>query len=123
MIRQKLLRNSAALRAGNSSNEKFDGNKEITSAFVFLKGRLTSQSVILYRDFSLPFVVDIDASKISFGAALSQRKKKEVSLTQCASYRMDYLERAHSARENEALAVIFALRKCHVHSLIPGTLA
>ena len=48
---------------------------ECTEAFEALKQRLTTTPVLAYADFSLPFIVEIDASYQGLGAVLSQEQE------------------------------------------------
>ena len=54
------------------SAKQFDWTGECNNAFLCLKSCLTSAPVLVYPDFSKPFVVDTDASNGAVGGVLSQ---------------------------------------------------
>lgn len=87
-------------------------------AFDDLRCKLTSPPVLAFPDFEVPFIVETDASSVSVGAVLVQRKKKgKIHFIQFASRTMNELERNYSPCEWEALAVNFSLRKIHIYLL------
>uniref|UniRef100_A0A8C1Z3K3 Reverse transcriptase/retrotransposon-derived protein RNase H-like domain-containing protein n=1 Tax=Cyprinus carpio TaxID=7962 RepID=A0A8C1Z3K3_CYPCA len=51
---------------------------ECQSSFEPLKGKLTSAPVLAYADFSLPFILEVDASHGGLGAVLSQEQQGKV---------------------------------------------
>ncbi|MCJ8749885.1 hypothetical protein PDJAM_G00192760 [Pangasius djambal] len=51
---------------------------ECQSGFEELKGRLTTAPVLAYADFSLPFILEVDASHGGLGAVLSQEQQGKV---------------------------------------------
>ena len=53
-------------------NAKFKQSKESQLAFEELKHHLVSSLVLVYLDFSKPFILDTDASDTGIGAVLSQ---------------------------------------------------
>ena len=79
---------------------------ECDEAFNLLKQRLTTAPVLAYADFSLPFIVEIDASYQGLGAVLSQEqegkrrpiafasralKKTEKNMTNYSSMKLEFL--------------------------------
>ncbi|CDF33201.1 unnamed protein product [Chondrus crispus] len=87
-------------------------------AFDELRIKLTSPPVLAYPDFEKAFVVETDASSVSVGAVLAQKKEDgKIHPIQYASRTMNTSERKYSACEREALAVIFALKKFRVYVL------
>ena len=60
-------------------------NTECTEAFESLKHKLTSAPVLGYPDFSLPFILEVDASSSGLGAVLSQKQEKGLVVISYAS--------------------------------------
>ena len=107
---------AAVLHAATSGNARLKRTGEMQEAFDELRIKLTSPTILAYSDFDKPFVVETDASLVSVGAVLAQKKDDgKIHLIQYASRTMNPSERKYSACEREALAVIFALKKFRVH--------
>lgn len=51
---------------------------ECQQSFVHLKAKLTIAPVLAYADFSLPFILEVDASYGGLGAVLSQMQEGKV---------------------------------------------
>lgn len=73
---RKFIKNFAALAAPINKNmrktEEFNWTKECEDSFNKFKSILTSPNVLYYPDFTQPFVITCDASKIACGSVLSQ---------------------------------------------------
>ena len=109
---------SATLHEATSRTKPFIWTHEMTSSFNDLKNRLVSPPILAMPNFSLPFVVETDASNVAVGAVLAQTQEDgKVHPVQYASRTMSAAERKYSACEREALAVVFALRKFRVYLL------
>ena len=66
---------AAVLHAATSGNGRLKWTEEIQEAFDELRIKLTSPPVLAYPDFEKPFVLETDASSVSVGAVLAQKKK------------------------------------------------
>ena len=85
---------SAALHRGTSGVGKLVWTEEMSTAFEILKGKLTAPPVLALPDFDAPFVVETDASSISLGAGLAQKKSDgKIHPVQYASRTMTKTER------------------------------
>lgn len=54
--------------------------EQCQASFEELKSRLTSAPVLVYADFSLPFILEVDTSHGGLGAVLSQEQGGKVRL-------------------------------------------
>lgn len=82
------------------------------SAFVQLKEKLTSAPTLGYADFTLPFVLETDASKLGLGAVLYQHQKGKKSVIAYASRRLrgpERNDRNYSSMKLELLALKWAV--------------
>lgn len=88
------------------------------TAFQTLKVKLISPPVQDFPDFDKPSIVELDASCISLGAVLAQKKYEgRIHPIQYACKTMTDTEKKYSTCEREALVVIFALKKFLVYLL------
>ena len=71
-----------------------------------MKLRLCSTPVLTYPDFSLPFILDTDASQHGIGAVLSQIQCGEEKVIAFASRTLTKAERRYSVTRKELLAVV-----------------
>ena len=109
---------SAALHQATSGTGKLVWTEEMTFAFESLKKKLTEPPVLAFPDFDAPFVVETDASNVSLGAVLAQKKGDgKIHPLQYASRTMTSAERNYSTSEREALVIRFALKKFRVYLL------
>ncbi len=92
----------------------FDGawDEQCQSGFEKLKGRLTTAPVLAYADFSLPFILEVDASHGGLGAVLSQEYEGRVRPIAYASRSLRPTERNmdnYSSMKLEFLALKWAM--------------
>ena len=93
-------------------NEKVDINDEnYKAAFLKLKQIITSDQILAYPDFELPFILTTDASNYALGAVLSQIQNKIERPIAFASRTLNKCETNYSTIEKEALAIIWAVNK------------
>lgn len=92
--------------AKNSDITKF-WNEDCQSAFEQLKTRLTSAPLLAYPDFSLPFILETDASNCGLGAVLSQLQGGQLRVLAYASRGLRNPERTagYSSARIELLAL------------------
>jgi hypothetical protein len=81
------------------------------AAFKKLKELVTSSPVMAAPDFSLPFVIQTDASAVGVGAVLLQEKDGKYVTIMYASRALSKQERKYSAVERECLAIVWAIEK------------
>ncbi len=62
-------------------------------SFEGLKGKLTTAPVLAYADFSIPFILEVDASNQGLGAVLSQENEGKVRPVAYASRSLRPTER------------------------------
>lgn len=79
-------------------------------AFDELKHKLTSAPVLIYPDFSKPFILTCDASNHAIGAVLSQGPDGQDRPIAYASRTLNKSESNYSTTEKELLAIIFGCK-------------
>lgn len=79
-------------------------------AFDELKHKLTSAPVLIYPDFSKPFILTCDASNYAIGAVLSQGPKGQERPIAYASRTLNKSETNYNTTEKELLAVLFGCK-------------
>ena len=79
--------------------------------FEFVKGLLVSAPILRCPDFSLPFIIQSDASNIGTGSTLSQMFDNEEHPVAYASCSFTDTQRRWSTVERECYAIVFALKK------------
>lgn len=86
--------------------------KQCEESFQNLKSRLVSAPVLAYADFSLPFILEVDASLSGLGAVLSQEQNGRLSPVAYASRALTQSKRNmpnHSSMRLEFLALKWAM--------------
>ena len=91
--------------------EKIEWSVECEQAFKKLKYILTTEPVLKAPDYSVPFVVQTDASDCGIGAVLSQTGEdgKEHPIAY-ASRKLQSREKHYATIEKECLAIVWALK-------------
>ena len=84
----------------------FKWTTECDTAFAELKLRLCTSPVLVFPDFTKPFILDTDASQCGIGAVLSQVQCGEEKVIAFASRTLTKAERRYSVTRKELLAVI-----------------
>jgi transposase InsO family protein len=86
-------------------------------AFKELKDKLCTTPVLAFPDFSLPFILTTDASKLALGAILSQVQNGEERPIAYASRQTNKAEQSYAATEAEMLAMVWATKhfRCYLH--------
>eukprot|EP00731_Ephydatia_muelleri_P019461 Em0012g286a len=85
-------------------------SKECNDAFFDLKKRLVSSPILTLPDFSLPFVLDTDASGDGLGAVLAQNVDGVERVVAYASRALSRTEKKYCATRREMLALVWAAR-------------
>ncbi len=98
------------VRAGKSFRDAW--SEQCQQSFAELKVKLTTAPVLAYADFSLPFVLEVDASYGGLGAVLSQEQGGRVRPIVYASRSLRPTERNmvnYSSMKLEFLALKWAM--------------
>jgi len=90
---------------------------EFQQAFDELKGILSTEPLLIYPDFSQPFIVACDASTKAVGAVLSQRRNGKAHPIAYTSRQLNPAESKYSVTELELLAFLFATKqlRCYLY--------
>ncbi|KAJ8014292.1 hypothetical protein DPEC_G00038740 [Dallia pectoralis] len=110
----KLVAHLGATKSKRKAERAVIGNwtEECHSSFEALKARLTSAPVLAYADFSLPFILEVDASHGGLGAVLSQEQHGRVRPVAYASRGLKPTERNmvnYSSMRPEFVALKWAM--------------
>jgi hypothetical protein len=95
----------------------FEWGSEQQETFAKLKNELSQEPLLIYPNFSQPFIVACDASTKAVGAILSQVKDgKERPVVYCTR-QFNSAESKYSIIELELLAFIFAVKqfRCYLY--------
>jgi hypothetical protein len=95
----------------------FEWTDEHQQAFDMLKQILSTEPLLIYPDFTQPFIVACDASAKAIGAVLSQLKNGEERPIAYCSRQLNPVESKYSVTESELLAFIFATKqfRCYLY--------
>jgi hypothetical protein len=90
---------------------------EHQKAFEGLKKVLSTEPLLIYPDFSQPFIVACDASTTAIGAVLSQVRDGEERPIAYCSRQLNQAESKYSTTELELLAFLFATKqfRCYIY--------
>jgi hypothetical protein len=89
----------------------FIWTSEHQDPFVKLKQILSTEPLLIYLDFSQPFMVVCDASTKAVGAVLSQMRNGEEKPIAYCSRQLNSAESTYSTTELELLAFLFATKQ------------
>lgn len=92
------------------SNKKINFNSTQTKCFEEMKSILTSGDILVYPDFTKPFLLTCDASDFAIGAVLSQGEFGKDRPIHFASRTLNATEERYSASEKELLAIVWGLK-------------
>ena len=85
---------------------RFEWTKEAQASFDYLKEKLISKPVLAHPDFSLPFILNTDASLYAMGAELSQVQDGKEKVVAYASRLFTKSEANYSVTRKELLAIV-----------------
>lgn len=86
-------------------------DRHYQESFQKLKAIITSDQILTYPNFEIPFILTTDASNYALGAVLSQIHNKIEKPIAFASRTLNKTETNYSTTEKEALAIIWAVEK------------
>lgn len=97
-------------------NQAFIWTDECENSFQQLKQQLMSEPFLVYPDFSRPFYLSTDASRVGLGAILANIIDGEERPICYASRQLNKSEMNYSATELELLAVVWAVKyfRCYL---------
>jgi hypothetical protein len=99
-----------------STKRSFVWTEESRVAFNQIKALLTTAPVLAAPNFTVPFVLAVDASDVGAGAVLMQGGKDGLEHPVCFfSRKFNCHQRAYSTIEKEALALVLALQHFEVY--------
>ena len=90
-------------------DKEFNWEDTQETSFNILKERLCSEPILLFPDFSKPFILTTDASDDAIGAVLSQIQDELEHPVAYLSRTLNKAEHNYSTTEKECLAVLYAL--------------
>ncbi|MCG8047963.1 MAG: RNase H-like domain-containing protein, partial [Candidatus Thiodiazotropha endolucinida] len=88
-------------------SRKFEWTMECENAFSTLKQMLITAPMLSHPDFSLPFILDTDASDFAIGAVLSQNINGTEKVVAYASRTLSKSERSYCVTRKEMLALVY----------------
>jgi hypothetical protein len=95
-------------------NINFRWSEDCQKAFEHLRTCLTTKPIVIYPDFSKPFILHTDASDFAIGAVLAQLDDiKKEHVVAYASRVLNEAERNYTVTEKECLAIIWATKYFH----------
>ena len=101
---------ASPLHALTEKGREWVWSKECNDAFFDLKKCLVSSPILTLPDFSLPFVLDTDASGDGLGAVLAQNVDGVERVVAYASRALSRTEKKYCATRREMLALVWAAR-------------
>ena len=88
-------------------SKNFEWTLECEKAFTFLKHLLITAPILSHPDFSLPFILDTDASDFANGAVLLQNVNGAERVVAYASRTLSKSERKYCVTRKEMLALVY----------------
>jgi hypothetical protein len=92
-------------------NQPWIWQNEQQEAFEKIRSQLISPPTLACPDFTLPFVLQTDASSVGIGAVLTQTRGDTEYVVAYASRALSDPEKKYTVTEQECLAVIWSIRK------------
>jgi hypothetical protein len=100
--------------------EGFSWNDDAATAFLALKGAVTSASVLALLDFTKPYIVECDASTYGFRAVLIKEGHPIAFFSQSVAPCHRSLAACNTSGVTKTLASYYALMTCYHMWLIGG---
>lgn len=97
-------------------SEKFEITPEVIESMNILKKALTSESILIYPDFTQPFILATDSSDFGTGSILSQLRNGFERPIAFASRKFNKAERNYSVSEKECNGLVAGI-KAHKYFL------
>ena len=104
----------APLTSLTSKNVKFKWTEEHQKAFDAVKAVIAQETMLTYPDFSKPFHLHADASKIQLGAHITQNEKPIAFY----SRKLNPAQTRYTTTERELLSIVEALKE--FRNILPG---
>lgn len=101
--------NGGNCRRGQRSSLEGVWLEECEQSFQTMKVRLTKAPILAFANFSLPFILEVDASHHGLGAVLSQEQDGKVRPVAYASRSLNPAERKYSSMKLEFLGLKWAM--------------
>lgn len=96
-------------RKGRNTLEGDAWSESCENSFQDLKARLVSAPILAFANFSLPFILEVDASHCGLGAVLSQEQEGKVRPVAYASRSLNPAEKNYSSMKLECLGMKWAM--------------
>jgi len=97
---------SRPLNQVNSKNFQFSWTPECQQVFDLLRKHLSTAPILAYLNYSLPFILDTDASAVGIGGVLSQVQDGQERVISYYSKMMSAEERNYCVTRQELLAIV-----------------
>ncbi|KAI4887649.1 hypothetical protein NFI96_026195 [Prochilodus magdalenae] len=104
-------KHAAPLNHLMGKNVPFEWTVSCEASFNYLKSVLSSAPVVALPDFSVPFKVFTDASKVAVGAVLAQEREGREHVVAYASQSLNQTQRRWSTFDRELWAIVWAVRE------------
>jgi hypothetical protein len=101
---------SRPLSQACAKNSPFQWTTECQTAFSQLKAALTTAPILAYPNYSIPFILDTDASQVGSGAVLSQQQEGEERVVSYFSKMYSSEEINYCVTRQELLAIVKAVK-------------
>ena len=107
---EKYAEKAKPLNRLTEKQNSFVWNEDCQVAFEKLKQSLMNAPILVYPDFSKPFILDTDASNDAIGAVLSQKNESGEHVIAYASRTLSKPERKYCVTRKELLAVVYFVK-------------
>jgi len=114
---QDFVRTARLLHNLTWKNATSDWSKDCKEAFLELKNRLTSASILLSQCSEGQYILNTDASDTALGAILQQQQDGQLRVIGYASRALSNAERHYCIMHKELLGVVYGLKKYRQHLL------
>ena len=102
-------------QAASTKNKKLVWTEECQLAFDTLRNYLTSDTILIFPDFTQLFRLETDACNYGVGAVLSQKRDKKYQPVAYWSRHLNKVQQNYSTIEKDALAIVMAVKHFRVY--------